>query len=194
MKYTDIHIDFIKEHGSLPRAEITALFNAKFSTTQKVHCISNMCKKLGVKSLSNGCFRKGNVPYNKGVKGFMGSNKTSFKPGPTPHNAKKVGSIVKVKDTNGLFYMRIKIAEPNKWQSLHAYIWEQKYGEIPKGFCVIFKDKNPDNVRLDNLMLVSRNELVRLNSKYPTIDKSLKEVALQVIKIQHEVIKKGARV
>ena len=87
--------------------------------------------------------------------------------------------------------MRIKIAEPNEWKMLHAYIWEHKHGKIPKGYCVIFKDKNTLNMSLDNLMLVSRNELVRLNQKYSDIDKSLKEIALQVIKIQNEVIKSG---
>lgn len=190
MKYTDIHLDFIKEHGNLPRVEITELFNAKFGTVQKVHCISNMCKKLGVKSLSDGRFKRGDTPINKGTKGLMKSNKTSFKRGNTPHNARKVGSIVKVKDKNGFLYMRIKIAEPNEWQMLHAYIWEHKHGKIPKGYCVVFKDKNTLNMSLDNLMLVSRNELLSLNKKYSTIDTSLKEVALQVIKIQNEVIKK----
>lgn len=32
-------------------------------------------------------------------------------------------------------------------------------------------------------------ELARLNQKYPTIDKSLKEIALSVIKIQNKVLK-----
>lgn len=193
MKYTEIHIAFLKEHGTITRKELAELFNAEFGTNATEDAIKQKCTKLGISSINTGRFQKGHAPANKGTKGFMGANKTSFNPGLTPHNTKKVGSISKVKDKNGYIYMRIKIAEPNKWQSLHAYIWEQKHGKIPEGFCVIFKDKNPDNVRLDNLMLVSRNELVRLNQKYPTIDKSLKEVALQVIKIQHEVIKKGAR-
>ena len=73
---------------------------------------------------------------------------------------------------------------------LHVYIWENKYGKIPKGYCVIFKDKNTLNPSLDNLMLVSRAELVRLNQKYAHIDESLKETALQVIKISSEIRKK----
>jgi hypothetical protein len=85
--------------------------------------------------------------------------------------------------------MRIKIAEPNKWQMLHVYIYEHKHGKIPKGYCVIFKDKNTLNTRLDNLMLVSRDELVRLNQKYAHIDKSLKETAIQVIKLSKEIRK-----
>lgn len=174
----------------MPRKELTDLFNAKFGTNQSDKAIKTRCQLLGLKCASNGRFKKGDTPFNKDKKGFMGANKTSFKPGNTPQNIKKVGCISKRKDKNGYFYMRIKIAEPNEWQMLHAYIWEKKHGKIPKGFCVIFKDKNPDNMSSDNLMLVSRNELVRLNQKYSAIDKSLKEVALQVIKIQNEVVKK----
>ena len=94
------------------------------------------------------------------------------------------------KDKNGYLYLHIKIAEPNKWQMLHSYIWETKHGKIPKGHCVIFKDKNTLNVSLKNLMLVSRSELVRLNQKYTHIDGSLKEIALQVIKISKETSKR----
>lgn len=189
MNYTRKHLDFIKEHGSLPRTEITSLFNAKFGVTQKLHCISNMCKKLGVKSLGDGRFQKGQTPPNKGTKGLTGANKTSFKQGNAPHNMKVVGDITKIQDTNGNFYLKIKIAEPNKWQMLHVHIWEKEHGKTPKGYCVIFKDKNTENMSLDNLMLVSRSELLRLNAKYSTIDPSLKEVALQVVKLQNEVIK-----
>ena len=123
----------------------------------------------------------------------MKANRTSFRPGNKPMQTKKVGSISKREDSKGNVYMHIKIAEPNKWQMLHAYIWEHKHGEIPKGFCVIFKDRNTFNTSLDNLMLVSRSELSRLNKKYSSIDTSLREVALQVVKLQHEVIKKGKR-
>ena len=119
----------------------------------------------------------------------MKRNKTSFGSGNRPINTKKVGSISTRKDKNGSLYMHIKIAEPSKWQMLHVYIWEHKYGEIPKGHCVIFKDKNTLNTKLDNLMLVSRDELVRLNQKYAYIDKRLKDTALQVIKISKEIRK-----
>ena len=192
MKYTEIHIAFLREHGTMSGKELANLFNAAFGTNQTDGALRQQCAKLGIFSSTNaGCFQKGSVPTNKGTKGLTGINKTSFKPGNTPQNIKKVGCISKRKDKNGYFYMRIKIAEPNEWQMLHAYIWEKKHGKIPKGFCVIFKDKNPDNMSLENLMLVSRNELVRLNQKYSGIDKSLKEVALQVIKIQNEVVKRN---
>lgn len=191
MNYTHTQIAFLKKHETMPRKELTELFNAEFGTRQTYKAIKGKCKALGLKTGRTGCFQKGQIPPNKGTKGLTGANKTSFKKGDAPHNTKPLGSITKIQDSNGYWYAHIKIAEPNKWQMLHAYIWEQEHGKIPKGYCVIFKDRDTENMSLDNLMLVSRSELARLNQKYVAIDPSLREVALQVVKIQNAVIKKG---
>lgn len=190
MKYLKIHEDFLREHETIPRKELAELFNAKFKVNVSANGLSQKCWNLGLICPNNGRFKKGIVPANKGTKGLTGANKTSFRAGNIPPNAKKAGSISMRKDKNGSTYMHIKISEPNKWQMLHVYIWETKHGKIPKGYCVIFKDKNTLNTRLDNLMLVSRAELVRLNQKYAYIDESLKETALQVIKINDAIRKK----
>lgn len=190
MKYTKVHLEFLREHETMPRRELSKIFNTKFSTDKTSEAISQKCRKIGLTCPNDGCFKKGSIPANKGTKGFMKSNRTSFKQGAIPPNTKKVGSIVRIKDKSGRFYMKIKLAEPNKWQPLHKYIWERKHGNIQKGTCIIFKDKNTLNVQLDNLMAVSRSELVRLNQKYAYIDESLKETALQVIKLQHKMRKR----
>lgn len=190
MNYTLIQTAFLKKHETVERKELAELFNAAFGTQQTYKAIVGKCKVLGLKTGRTGCFQKGQTPPNKGTKGLTGANKTSFKQGNTPHNVKGVGSITEHVDKNGYTYLRIKIAEPNKWQMLHAYIWEQEHGKIPKSHCVIFKDRDTENMNLDNLMLVSRSELARLNQKYAAIDPSLREVALQVVKIQSAVIKK----
>lgn len=167
MKYLKEHEDFLKKHETTPRKKLTELFNTKFQTQVSSNGLKQKCTKLGLVCPNGGRFKKGNLPAN----------------------TKRAGTISTRKDKNGSLYMHIKISEPNKWKMLHVYIWEQKYGKIPKGYCVIFKDKNTLNTRLDNLMLVSRAELARLNQKYAYIDKSLKETALQVIKISKEIRK-----
>ncbi|MDN5077620.1 HNH endonuclease signature motif containing protein [Aliarcobacter butzleri] len=189
MKYLKEHEDFLKKHETTPRKKLTELFNAKFKTQISIRNIAQKCRKLGLVCLNDGRFKKGMIPANKGTKGLTGANRTSFRPGNRPVQTKRVGTISTRKDKNGSLYMHIKISEPNKWQMLHVYIWEQKHGKVPEGCCVIFKDKNTLNTRLDNLMLVSRAELARLNQKYAYIDKSLKETALQVIKISKEIRK-----
>lgn len=60
-------------------------------------------------------------------------------------------------------YVLIKIAEPNVWIEKHRYIYEKKYGKIPKGYKVIFADRNNRNFNLDNLLLVSNSEALILN-------------------------------
>ncbi len=190
MKYLKEHEDFLKKYESTPRKELTELFNTKFKTEINIRTISQKCRKLGLVCPNNGRFQKGSIPVNKGTKGLMKANKSSFTKGNVPGNTKKVGTIVTRKDKNGSLYMRIKIAEPNVWQMLQVYIWESKYGKIPRGHCVIFKDKNTLNTRLDNLMLVSRDELARLNQRYAHVDKSLKDTALQVVRISKEIRKR----
>ena len=192
MKYLKEHEDFLRKHESTPRKKLAKLFNDKFKTEVSHKGLGQKCINLGLSCPNNGCFKKGSIPANKGTKGLTKRNKTSFDFGNRPMNAKKVGSVVTRKNKNGSSYMCIKIEEPNKWQMLHVYIYEHKHGKVPKGYCVIFKDKNTLNTRLDNLMLVSRDELARLNQKYAHIDKSLKEIALQVIKISKE-IRKGEK-
>lgn len=191
MKYLKEHEDFLRKHETTPRKKLKKLFERKFKMEISISGLTQKCRKLGLSCPNTGIFKKGSIPINKGTKGLMKANKTSFGPGNRPTQTKKIGSISIRKDKNGNLYMHIKIAEPNRWQTLQAYIWEHKYGKIPKNYCVIFKDKNTLNTRLDNLMLVSRAELVRLNQKYAHIDKSLKETALQIIKINDEVRKKS---
>ena len=190
MKYLEIHEEFLSKHEITPRKELAELFNARFKTEVSAEGLAQKCRKLGLVCPNNGCFKKGSIPPNKGTKGLMKRNKTSFSPGNKPMQTKRVGSISTRRDKNGSIYMRIKVAEPNKWQMLHVYIYENKHGKIPKKHCVIFRDKNTLNTKLDNLMLISRAELVRLNQKYSNIDKSLKDTALQVIKLSNEVRKK----
>jgi hypothetical protein len=151
MKYLKEHEDFLRKHETTPRKELTKLFNDKFKTEVTHKALGQKCINIGLSCPNNGCFKKGSIPVNKGTKGLTKRNKTSFGFGNRPMNAKKVGSVVTRKDKNGSLYMRIKIAEPNKWQMLH--------------------------------------ELARLNQKYAHIDKSLKETALQVIKLSKEIRK-----
>lgn len=190
MKYLKEHEDFLRKYETTPRKKLTELFNAKFKTQVSHRGLAQKCRKLGLVCPDNGCFKKGNIPFNKGKKGVNKVCKTSFAPGHRPACTQKVGTISTRVDKDGGSYQYIKVAEPNKWQLLHRYIWEHKHGKIPKGYCVIFKDKNRQNPRLDNLMLVSNSELARLNQKYAYINGSLKETALQVIKLTKEIRKK----
>lgn len=109
-------------------------------------------------------FQKGHVPVNKGQKGirYPGSEKGWFQKGHIPANHKPVGSErIDAKDG----YVLIKVAEPNKYQMKHRVIWEQAYGPIPKGHNIIFRDGNRLNVCLENLRMVTKQEVLVMNRK-----------------------------
>jgi hypothetical protein len=115
-------------------------------------------------------FNKGNVPWNKGLKGCIPPNVTSFKKGQRPHNALEVGDILITEDG----YQRIKIAEPNQWKYIHRMVWEETHGPIPKDSIVIFKDGNKLNCNLENLELLTKRENMIRNAihQYPAEIKS----------------------
>ena len=46
------------------------------------------------------------------------------------------------------------------------WVWEQHHGEIPKGMIITFKDNNPINCDISNLLLIPRSEFSRLIKKF----------------------------
>ena len=111
-------------------------------------------------------FEKGHVPWNKGKKGLcIGGKATQYKPGHKPANWMPIGS----ERINGDGYVDVKIQDGMKqknWKGKHVIIWEGHNGRpVPPGHAVIFGDGNRRNFNPDNLILVSRKQLVRLNQR-----------------------------
>lgn len=119
---------------------------------------------------NKGCFQKGSIPWNKGMKGYDAggrARKTRFKPGSVPPNRRPVGSTRLTKEG----YIEIKIEEGNrKWRLLHREVWKRHFGEYPaKDMVIVFKDGNRLNTDISNLELISRRELMDRNTvqNYP---------------------------
>lgn len=185
-KYTVEQIEYIKTLApTTTRAKISKMVNKKYNLNTNTKAIKNICTKYGFKSLTNsGCFKKGLIPWNKGTVGVCKPNKTSFKKGQAPITQKPVGAIsYRWSKREGKHYMYIKLAN-GKWRTLGEYIWESINGKIPKDHCIIFKDKNPKNTSLDNLMLIKRSELVKLNGEFSGVEPELKDSALNIIKLR----------
>jgi hypothetical protein len=110
-------------------------------------------------------FKKGMNTWNKGLKGYMGANKTSFKKGKIPPNTVEIGT--ETKDRDG--YVKVKVEQPNFWKLKHRLIWENRFGSIPDKHAVIFINGDKDNFDLTNLALVHRRDLLYFNrhGKYP---------------------------
>lgn len=168
-KYAPEHIEYIATNiRGRSFKELTDMFNKQFGMDLKVSTLTSLADRHGLHNgrdtrLNKGYaptqFKKGHVPANKGMKGVGGWEPTQFKKGSKPWNYKPVGT----ERVNGDGYVDIKIEDPNKWKGKHILIWETVNGPVPKGHVVIFGDRDNRNFEIDNLILVSRKQLVRLN-------------------------------
>lgn len=118
-KYTDEMIEFLKEvTPGKTYKEITELFNIKFNLGVTTEIIKSLLSRKKIHTGTRGClYKKGSIPWNKGKKGYMGANRTSFKKGNRPKNWKPVGSERLIDG-----YTFIKIADPRKWVLKHRII------------------------------------------------------------------------
>lgn len=162
-KYTKEQKDFICNNvKGRTSIELTQLVNKHFGLNLGVNQIRAYMKNHGLKNGLNMQFKPGNASFNKGKKYPGQTNKTSFKKGNKPINYRPVGS----ERVNVDGYIEIKVADSNKWRLKHRVIWEEANGPIPRGHALIFADSDKLNVSLDNLILVSRSQLARLNQNH----------------------------
>lgn len=164
-KYTPEQLDFIRENlKKMTWKELAGLFNKTFGTDLSYKALAATEKRYGIKSGRTGQFPKGNIPWNKGMKGLnFGGKETQFKKGNKPHNWTPIGSERISKDG----YIEVKIQDgkgPKNWKGKHILIWEKHHGQpVPPGYTVIFGDGNKRNFDPENLLLVSRAQLARMN-------------------------------
>ncbi len=121
-----------------------------------------------------GQFEKGHIPWNKGIKGLHHSPSTEFKAGHLPANTKYNGYLSlrkKSKKDEKYYYIRISQA---KWVLYQRYLWEQKYGVIPEGMLIAFKDGDSLNCKIENLEMISKIENMKRNKNYKKMAKTMK--------------------
>lgn len=183
--YTAEEIEYLKEiTPGRSNKEITLLFNEKFRLNLSEKAIGATRKRHGIKTETDGRFEKGHIPFNKGKKGisYPGMEKTQFKKGHTPKNHRPIGSE-RTDSKDG--YLLIKVAEPNKWKAKHRVIWEEHNGPLPKSCTIIFGDGDKRNFDLNNLILVSRRELLTLNQNdLIQKDAELTKTAVNIAKLK----------
>lgn len=159
---------FIGEnYKSLSQGELAAAVNEAFGTSFTAGQIRSFTRNHRIRSGRTGRFEQGNRPWNTDTKGLTHANRTSFKPGSVPPNRKPVG-FERICTKDG--YILVKIEEtnpytggPTRYKAKHIVVWEKAHGPVPKDMAVIFLDSDKTHCALDNLALVNRSELLRLN-------------------------------
>lgn len=141
--------------------EVTDLFNTRFGLLQGKTAVVGAIKRYGFKNGRICRFTPGRVSWNEGKKGIHYSPGTEFRKGNTPVNHLPIGSEIMTEDG----YLKVKIAEPNKWAFKHRIVWEKANGKIQAGSTLIFADGDRTNTNLDNLILLTRAELLTANRR-----------------------------
>lgn len=127
----------------------------------------------------SGRFKKGHVPCNKGLRrpgwGPGRMKETQFRKGDrtgiAARNWRPVGTVLA--DTEG--YLRIKVREavPGEaygfgnvrvWPLMQRHVWAEVHGPIPAGHAIAFKNGNRQDVRIENLELLTRAQLMKRNT------------------------------
>ena len=140
--------------------EILEMMNDKFEYQFTYEQVKSAIIRFNLKTGFNGRFEKGHVPANKGTKGIMKPNKTSFKKGNVNWAKKPIGSERVSVDG----YTEIKVAGSKRWRLKHRVMYEKYHNVVlnPKQL-VIFADGDKSNMSKENLLLVDNNQLLILN-------------------------------
>lgn len=192
--WTEEEIEFIRKiYPYYENKEISKMVKEKFGFEVSTRNLQNVRNKYKIpkKVIPNsGCYRKGDVPWNKGREMSDETKekvkKTWFKKGQIPKNHKPVGSTRVDRDG----YKLIKIAEPNKWALYHRHLYEVEHGEkLKKNEAVIFADGDKTNFDIDNLVKVSRANLLYINKNKLIFENSeLTKSGVNVSKIVEKII------
>ncbi|NTU88451.1 MAG: HNH endonuclease [Actinobacteria bacterium] len=166
-RYTDEEREFLD--GYVPghtRKEITDAFNERFEPAITITQVTSYTKNNKLSTGLTGYYEQGHVPANKGTKGMTGANSASFGPGHVPGNLRPVGSE---RTSKGYIYIKVRdtIPEGGDWRDLwkmkHRVLWEKEKGPIPEGSLVVFINGDRADVRIENLMIVTKSQHAIMN-------------------------------
>ena len=149
-------------------------------------------------------FKKGNIPWNKGIHFVSGgrSAETQFKKGQmsgaAQHNYVPIGTL---RISRGGYYLERKMTDDpslvpvRRWEAVHRMVWQAAHGPIPDGHIVVFrpgmKTVVESEITIDRLECITRAENLRRNGVWrdPELGKlyQLKgAIARQVNRIKKE--------
>jgi hypothetical protein len=110
--------------------------------------------------MAKGQFEKGQVPWNKNKKGIHLHPATEFKPGQNggSKNTAWKGGVQYIKADCVHLYTGVnsRVRRPKT-------VYEKHYGKIPKGYVIFHLDYDKNNDEIENLVAISRAELLRRN-------------------------------
>lgn len=190
--FTEEQEKFIRENAKgLYNNELADLVNYHFRLSMTARQMAIWKKNHNVTSGLTGHFEKGQKAWNKGMTGlvFEGSEKGWFKKGQEPVNYRPVGTE-RIDSKDGYVVMKVRDDGEwhERWKHKHVVVWEEAHGEVPDNHVVTFLDSDRSNVNIDNLMMISRRELVRMNQgNLFSTDPEMTRSGINLVKIQQRI-------
>jgi hypothetical protein len=197
------HVKWLRANHALSRSEVGPAFRAAFPGAAVTDDqIIGWRKRNRISTGRTGRFEKGQVPPNKGRKGYSapGCEKGWFKKGQRPHTAKPIG--YEMVDRDG--YVQVCVDEPNPWTGnrtrmvhKHRRLWEEANGPVPEGFRLKCLDGNKLNTDPSNWEAIPAALAPRLNGRfgrgYDQAPAELKPTIMATAKLEHRLreIRKG---
>jgi hypothetical protein len=161
-KWMESELDFIKNnYNKMSYAKMSKELN------RKLPGIIAKCRRLGlVKDKHVGGFKKGIISTNKKIKHV----------GDVIFILRKGNSIPHIKLNNG------------EWVSLARKTWTDANGEIPKGYCIVHKDKQTLNCELNNLNMIKRGTFNKKNIEMNETIKYNKSKIWSIQELEEELL------
>lgn len=216
--YTQEHIDYLYEiadETGKTNKEIHYLMNKKFNENRTVNAVIGLKSRLGIKSylkvytveqleylrkITPGRSNKEitelfNKKYNdnrteKSISSIriendiLNGRDCKFKKGNIPDNHLPIGTELIREDG----YLYVKVDHPNVWKTKHRIIWEKVNGEVPKDYVLLFGDSNRMNFDINNIILISRKQLLGLNrNDLIHEDIELTKTGINIVNIKNKI-------
>ena len=136
-------------------------FEEQYGRRLTAQILNGCCNHWHVRTGTDGKFKNGHVPTNKGKKvpREMQAVATQFKKGNMPPTYRPVGSERYDAYHGGQL---IKTADPNVWEPKSRVVWREHHGEIPSGHVIVCRDGDSRNCDIENLACLQKREHLRM--------------------------------
>lgn len=199
--WTEAELELLRaSYADTPTAELAELFGRLVgSVYQKAITIGLRKSQAHLASTASGRlqqgggvgkatrFQKGHASWNRGRKGYQpggASVATQFQKGARPHTWRPIGT----ERINADGYRDRKITDtgypPRDWRGVHLLLWEEHHGPVPPGHAVVFRNGNKADVRIENLELLTRRELMARNTVH-----NLPAAIVQVVQLRGALVR-----
>lgn len=168
--FTAVQVAYIRDaYQRYPVSVLVGRVNKKFGLAVTTRQLRSFLSRHQIICGRTGRFDPEQTPWNAGTRGtgLCKQNSGSFSPGNVPGNVRPLGDE-RICSKDG--FVLVKITERNpytgaatRFKHKHVVVWEQNHGVVPHGMVVRLLDGDRTNCALDNLLLVSRAEHLRLN-------------------------------